>query len=351
MTLVFRDGRGRTQTFYQHESRVRIENWNWEDDGEARIIDFKTTENVIVYDDVKAYFDMNKAFAAMRRIVDRLPKAQKRLSARSAVSDRALGETRRINGFSCEMHQSVRAGRVEDEICFAPWGGTLGTKADFAWLEALAARASEDVGLSEWASRVRANARHDSPGLSIWESSIQKDGSREVVEIVKVSHDVPPAALFQVPADYKEISRPLSASEHQPGISPPRVEDVAPQGASRLSSSDRRRISGLLLVILVVGVAFGVAVHAFILHLAANVVVANPRIMQAVIAAVVISGVATVAEVFKFPTVLSVPVGMFGSFAALKGSYGASVPRTLALMFVSGVIVLLTALALHGIRA
>jgi len=202
MTLVFRDGRGRTQTFYQHESRVRIENWNWEDDGEARIIDLKTTANVIVYDDVKAYFDMNKAFAAMRRIVDRLPKAQK-LPGRSAVSDRALGETRRINGFSCEMYQRVGAGRVQDEICFAPWGGTVGTKEDFAWMDALAAQMAEDAGLGRWASRVRATARHDLPGLSIWQSSIQEDGSRDVMEIIKVSRDVPPAALFQVPADYK----------------------------------------------------------------------------------------------------------------------------------------------------
>ena len=68
MTIEYRDGRGRTMTFRQEGSRIRVEVSPAKDDPEdvTSIVDLKTNERVIVYDEVRAYFDVSKVLARTR---------------------------------------------------------------------------------------------------------------------------------------------------------------------------------------------------------------------------------------------------------------------------------------------
>jgi hypothetical protein len=108
---------------------------------------------------------------------------------------------------------------------------------------------------------------------------------------------------------------------------------AAPPAAA--ASGSARDLTGMVALVLVVAIGIGLLIHAAFLHLAATVVLDQPRFTQAIVAGAISMGVVVVAAVFRLPPVLSGPVLAFGSFAALKISYGASIPRTLALMFVS----------------
>src|SRR5436190_18439280 len=103
MTMALRDDNGQTRTFYQDGSRVRIVNPSGTDDGEARIVDLKSTEHIVVYDDAKAWCDYNKTVAQLRAAFDLLKKTHQpdKQGQKPTVSYRALGENRQLNGFSC----------------------------------------------------------------------------------------------------------------------------------------------------------------------------------------------------------------------------------------------------------
>ena len=87
------------------------------------------------------------------------------------------------------------------------------------------------------------------------------------------------------------------------------------------------------------GIIIGLLIQAAFLHLAASVVIDDARFTQALVAAVIISGVQVVVELIGLPPVIKVAFGAFTVFAALKISYGASIPRTLALCLVPVLIV------------
>jgi hypothetical protein len=252
-----------------------------------------------------------------------------------AVSFRALGKSRTINGLSCVMYERVSAGRVDAEICFAPWGDSIGQPADFAWVEATMQHMARQW-FGETSKRHGASsAKDDRPGLAIWTSSIADDGTRDVSEIVNISRGPLPPALFTVPADYKETSRPLSASERI-GRGPMLATDVSWRPAPQPAMSGR--VSGLLAIVITILLVFGLLVHSAVLHLAANLVIQDAMFMQALVAAIISWVVLIVVELLHLPSAVSLGACAFTTFAALKIAYGASVPRTIALFLVSGLI-------------
>jgi hypothetical protein len=344
MTLVYRytggNADGKTYTFYQDGDRVRVPNPSGDDDGEARLMDLSTSLNVLVYDDAKAYFDLNKGMAPLRAAVEHERKAHPRWWKKRAAGNasyRALGETRTVGGHSCAMYERALGGHT-DQVCFAPFGGAIGeigTKDDFAWLDAFMARALADiVGEKTRAALVR--TRTEPPGFVLWESSIEDDGSKTVAEVVKLSRDPLPPALFEIPADYKEFSRRLTASEHQPIATPP-LDAANVRSPARSSGL---HLTGGVMVLLAVVLLFVLFFNALILHLAANIVLDHPRFTQALVAAVINAGAAIAFEVIPLPAPLTLGFGAFGIFAGLKISYGASTGRTIGLFLVAMLITL-----------
>jgi len=132
----------------------------------------------------------------------------------------------------------------------------------------------------------------------------------------------------------------LIASEH-PHIDTPRADGG--------QSGEKPRITGLLIAVLSIAVIIGLSVHAFILHLAASVVIDQARFRQALLASAIMCVVLVAVELMRLPSIVSTAFGAFTTFAALKIAYGASVPRTLALFFVSILIAVIAAYVVHGL--
>lgn len=334
LTVVLRDGRGATVTYHNEGNRIRIENPTGDDPGEVGIVDLDTKRFLIVYPEVKAYFDFNKGLERARPLLEEAMKDTdpSQRPAAAGVSHRALGKTRTINGFSCAMYERVVADVVETEICFAPWGDAIGRPADFAWFDAYREHMTSQLG--ETGKRPATPHLSDKTlGLAVLTASPEAGGTRDHMEIVKITRGPLPPAMFIVPADYKEFSRPLTASEHVPRGSEPL--DTSWQNAPRPS---RKGISGIVALLIAVILIFGLLVHSIILHFAANLVLEHAMFTQALVAAI-ISWVALIAaELLHLPPVIGLGVCVFATFAALKIAYGASVPRTFALFALSALI-------------
>ena len=326
-------------TFYQDGSRIRVEvPAGNDDDSLTTIIDLKSDERIVVYDDVKAYFDFNKALAVARGAIEQARKAQppERRGEAETVSYRALGRTRTVNGFSCAMHEHLVGRRVVAEVCFALWGEEIGKKEDFAWFDGFMERMVADIGGKRGLAAM-ARSRDAAPGLAIWTSSIEDGGKREVTEVVKVSRDPLPATLFHVPSDYKEFSRPLSSSERSHGVPPP-VDLSSVPGLKTAPPRAKLQLSGAAAILLVIVLAIGLLIHTVLLHFAAGMVLDRPGFGQALVATTIFWLVAGFLWLVPLPGVISGAVGALATFASLKIAYGASVWRTLALAAVSGLI-------------
>ena len=333
MTIAWRDHLGHTRTFYQDGSRVRISNPGGTDEGEAQIVDLKTTERIVVYDDARAYYDYNKSLAPLRSAVEQyLKKHPPDRKKPPAVSYRALGTVRHVAGLACAMYERVRDGKPDAELCFAPWGGTVGPREDFLWFDELIERMAADVGARSPKRHPHRLAKEE--GLALWTSETDDDGKRDTMEIVQINRDPVPFAMLHVPSDYKEFSRPLTASEH-PKLGPPPMDDAR----TRRTASELRKFAGFAALLLAFGLIVGVLINAAFLHLFASVVMEQPRFTQALVAALIISVVVTVEELIHLPSVIETAFGMFTIFAALKISYGASTLRTLAMCAVPAVII------------
>ncbi len=335
MTLAFGFGPGKTVTYQQQGSRIRILNPSGDDEGEVVIVDLETKKRIVVYDDAKAYFDYNKALGAVRDAVG--PAALAKLDSEvrhrpvRTTRYRATGEVRTVNGFSCAMYQRVVGRRVDAQICFAQWGDAIGREEDFAWLNALA----DGFAVAMLGKRPRAPAsRADEkrPGLDIWESTVDPNGTQSVVEIVKLSRDPLPAALFTVPADYREVSKALGPNERQ-------ALPAAASGGQGASSPSPRQLSSAVMILLIVVMVVGLLIHAGILHLTANIVLDRARFPYALIAATVAWVVLIVANLFHLPLGLEIAVVGLATFVGLKISYGAPIGQTVLLFVVSGMIV------------
>jgi hypothetical protein len=328
MTIVYRNNRGETVTFAHDGDRVRMTSGT--DDGAAHIIDLKSKQHVVVYDNAKAYFDQNKAMAAVGAALERagLGGKLRREIAKDGPRYRPLGKTQTVNGFSCAMYERVVARRVEAEVCLAPWGEAIGAEEDFAWVDATMAQAVEVVS-----GHPAPRARDKAPGLRVWSSDVGDDGRREVTEVIKLSRDPLPAAMFQVPAGYKEISQPLTASER-----PPPPDSVMAPASS--TSTSRGRISGVAMILVGLFLVVGVLIQAGMLHLAASLVLDRPLFGQALVAMVII-WLATLIGQAALPTALAVVFDALAVLVGLKISYGASLARTLALFVVCSVLALL----------
>jgi hypothetical protein len=341
MTIEYRDGRGRTMTFRQDGSRIRVEvppAKDDPDDGLTSIVDLKTNERIIVYDEVRAYFDVSKVLARARAAVEQVSKGQQPARPRQGdrITYRALGETRTKNGFACEMHERVAGGRVEAQVCFALWGGAIGDKGDFAWFDEFMERMVSDIaGKKALRAMSMSHARDKAPGLAIWTSSIEKDGSTEVTEIVKVSREPLPASMFHLPANYVEMDRPLTASERSPAPAPDYSKGPVLETAARPAGP---QLSGGAAILLMVIFGFVLLIDSALLHFAASIAIDGARFMQALVATLSLWVVLGIIRIFGLPGVLDVAVGALATFAAVKISYGASVPRTLWLFVVSGLL-------------
>lgn len=234
------------------------------------------------------------------------------------------------------MYRRVVSGRAEADICFAPWGEGIGQPADFAWLDTMMERMLADVaGPIKVPAASQSNAKR--PGLEIWRSSTKDDGTKDLQEIVKISRDPLPAAMFTLPADYKEISRPLSATERVPR-GPAATAPSLGASARRASSPSSSKVSGIVAILLSVVLIVGLLIHAAILHLAANLVLEHAGFVQALVATIIVWAVMIAAELLHLPRAIGLGVGVLAIFAGLKIAYSASVPRTFALFALSVVI-------------
>jgi len=335
MTLVFRAEQSETIKFRQEGNRVRVDNPTGKDASEALIVDLATKDQFVVYDGARAYFDLNKLILALRNGAEKPGGARSRAARkRPASTYRPLHEAKIINGFSCEMFQRSVAGRVEAEVCFSLWGDSVGPKEDYAWFDAFFDRLTADAAGKSWRPAVpRSDGK--APGLAIWTSTILEDGTRDVTEILTISREELPARIFQVPSGYKEVSAPLAASERAGGAA---TTPVAGASQPAAAASGPRKISSMVAILLGAVLIFGLMIHTSILHLAANVILREPRFRQALVAAIIIWVVMLIASLFHLPSVVSISVGAFATFGGLKISYGASIGRTLALSVVSGLI-------------
>jgi hypothetical protein len=332
MTLVFRAAQSETITFRQEGNRVRVDNPSGKDAGEALIFDLETKEQLVVYDDARAYFDLNKLLQTIRNGAEK-PRVHA-AHRRPAATYRPLHESKIVNGFSCEMFQRAVAGRVEAEVCFSLWGDAVGPKEDYAWFDAFFERLTSDVAGKSWRPAVpRSDGK--APGLAIWTSTILEDGTRDGTEILTITREPLPAAIFHAPSGYKEVSAPLAAGERSHG-----APTTPAAGASQPATApaETRKISSMVAILLGAILIFGLMIHTTILHLAANVLLREPRFRQALVAAVIIWVVMLFASLFRLPSVVAISVGAFATFGGLKISYGASIGRTLALSVVSGLI-------------
>jgi hypothetical protein len=340
MTMVFRWGPSRTMKLSQEDSRVRDEippgPNEPEGDRLTAIVDLKTSERVLVYDDVKAYFDMNKTLAAVRVAVERAGKGKPRERRPPAATYRTLAQPKTINGYTCEMYQRLVAGRADGEVCFVLWGDAIGPKEDFEWLDTFFDRMVSDIA-GKRGLAMMSRARENTPGLAIWTSSTNQDGKREVLELVTLRREALPSAMFHVPAEYTETPRPLTASERSTS-GPPVAEVAKGAGAQNAVRRSGLKLSGLAAILIIAVLGFGLLVHSALLHIAACIVIDHPRFMQALIATAIVWLMSGFIWVLGLPPVLGVPVGALATFAGVKMSYGVSVPRTIALFIVSGVI-------------
>lgn len=343
MTIVQRNQAGHTWTFYQDGSRVRIANSSLDDDGEAQIVDLKTDEHVIVYDDAKAYTDFKKAVAAYQAATAQAEKkrAPEKKKREPVISYRALGKARHVGGLACALYERLSDGMADAKICFAPWGGAVGPREDFLWLDQLIERLNAVV--SGRGPKRRLHTLAQEQGLVVWIAVVNDDRGLDTMEIVKLSRDPVPATLLHVPADYKAFSRPLTASE-RPKLGPPPLDD----GAAHRTPRVPKEYQGMVALILAFGLIVGVLINAALLHLAAMIVIDRPRFMQALVANLIIWGVTTVVELIGLPSVITTGFVFFAAFAGLKIAYGASVARTLALCVVSVLVILAVAYLAHG---
>lgn len=334
MTLMFRAAQSETIKFRQEGNRVRVDNPTGKDAGEALIVDLDTKEQLVVYDDARAYFDLNKLLLALRNGAEKPGGARAHAPRkRPASTYRPLHDSKIVNGFSCEMFQRSVAGRVEAEVCFSLWGDAVGAKEDYTWFDTFFDRLTADAAGRSWRPAVpRSDGK--APGLAIWTSTVQEDGTRDITEILTITREPLPAAIFHV-SGYKEVSAPLAAGERTHGA-PTNPAAGASQPAAEPAAT--RKISSMVAILLGVILIFGLLIHTTILHLAANVVLREPRFRQALVAAVIIWVVMLFASLFHLPSVVSISVGAFATFGGLKISYGASIGRTLALSVVSGLI-------------
>jgi len=171
-------------------------------------------------------------------------------------------------------------------------------------------------------------------------SMVDDDGTRETLEVVTLNRDPLPPAMFQLPADYKESSRRLTASEH------PHI-DTARADGRRAPDREVRRVMGIVIVLIAIVIIIAFCVDAFILHIAASIVVDHARFRQALLASAIIWVVLVAVELMRLPSIIAGAFGLFTNFAGLKIAYGASVPRTVALCFVSGLVAFIGAYILH----
>jgi len=346
MTVLFRNGRGGTMTISHDGDRVRVDIPPGPDeaagDRVTAIVDLKSNQRFLIYDDVKAYFDLGKALAGGRGALDRGGKAKRpeRTKRASAASYRPMGDSKTVNGYSCEMYRRVARGRVEAEICFSLWGDAVGPKGDFEWLEDFLERMVSDVAGKRGLALV-SRAREQEPGLAIWTSAIAEDGTREVTEVVTLSRDPLQPALFRVPADYTEAERPLTASERST-TGPPAADFAKGQGADSGVGSGLK-FSAVVVLLFTGMLGFAFMVEVVLLHIVASIVLKDPRFLQAVVATGILWIVGGVEWLLHLPPILGVPVGALATFASLKIAYGASVARTLGLFLVPGLIVALMA--------
>jgi len=335
MTLVFRARQSETIKFRQEGNRVRVDNPTGKDAGEALIVDLATKDQFVVYDDARAYFDLNKLMLALRNGAEKPGGAHAHAARkRPAPTYRPLHDSKIVNGFSCEMFQRAVAGRVEAEVCFSLWGDTVGPKEDYAWFDAFFDRLNAEAAGKSWRPAVP-RSEGKAPGLAISTSTILEDGTRDVTEILTMSRDELPAAIFAIPSGYKEVSAPLAAGQRAHG-GPTTPTAGASQPAATPAAT--QKMSSMVALLLGAVLIFGLMIHTSILHLAATVVLREARFRQALVAAIIIWVVMLLASLFRLPSVVSVSVGAFATFGGLKISYGASIGRTLALSVVSGVI-------------
>ena len=271
MTIALRDQAGQTRTFYQEGSRIRIANPSGTDDGEAQIVDLKTTEHVIVYDDAKAYYDYNKTLAKLREVAGEIKKTHARELKRRApvISFRSLGEARRVNGLACAMYEQIVDGKAESQLCVAPWGGRVGAREDFVWFDAFMDRMASDIIGSPGRSAkslIHVLARAEGLVVSMSSTNDRRQhghaGDRQAESRSVAGRDVPRPGRLQGVLAAAERER---TSAHR----------AAPGG--RRARAPRRRPSGRMLgfvgLVIGVGLIIGLLIHAAFLHLFASIVI------------------------------------------------------------------------------
>jgi hypothetical protein len=339
-TVVCQKANGRIATYYRDGERIRLENAERASGASAVLIDAHAKRTFLIYDDDRAFFDLDRGLRKARRQVGREREAAARREATTSVY-LPSHENRTIDDIPCVMYQRLDNGSVSEEICAASWGPKVGQPEDAGWAEAISGRWLDDLVADRAAT---ASAKSRPPGMPLWMSPINPDRTRgDEIEVKSLRFGALPASLFAVPAGYTELDHPLAARQERPPVRAEVAPAPAPTSATP-AAPPRVGLSGLV-VILVLGLAMvGLFINALFLHVAATFVLEEPRFINAIVA-LLLAWIASVPlALLRVWWPIDLVVGLLANYGGLRLAYGASRGRTIGLMFVSMLVMVAFAL-------
>jgi hypothetical protein len=349
VTIVYRDQSGARSTWYADRDRVRIQNPGFDDADIAVLTDLAAKRTVFLGDGAQAYFDEARFLkAAHKRLAPALQAGRELARRLPPIGYVPSHERRTIGAFTCDMYTGFRDGRVVEEVCAAPWGSpAVGAQKDYAFLDAALAGFMSQIFGGRGVPR-GAPAGAALPGLAVWRQDINEDRSRgDVSEIESVSREPIPAAIFSVPPSYHEVTS--FQGLESPKAAPARAPEAPPAAAVAEASappSPWRRVTGIVLVLLIGFGTFMLFVHAGLMHFAAKLVLHEPRFIDALVAVLLLWVVSVPLTVLGAWLPVALPVELLAGYAGIHLSYRTSPGRTIALLAASALVALFVALAL-----
>jgi hypothetical protein len=354
VTLVLHTDDGTRATWYAEGSRVRVQNEDTAGRQLGYLIDLTGTDLAIIDDDGQAYFDLGKLLKQKRiQAAQReMRKAAPATPPTAPVVYVLTRERRTIHGFTCDVYDGFRGGRVVEEICAVPWGAPqVGERKDYAFLDT----AEEVMKARMLGERVPARAAApgrwtQTPGLAVWRQGINADRSRgKVHEVERLSREPVPAAILSVPAGYAQLEAPPDLDLDRPSLrlrkpnQPAALAQPVPLTPPAPLPPGAWRLTGIMLVMVLFIATLAFMSHAGLVHLAAMLVIDQPTYIEAVFAILIVWAVGVPLQLFEAWLPVAVPLELLATFGAIRISYRTSNGRALALMVVSFLLTLLIA--------
>jgi hypothetical protein len=162
---------------------------------------------------------MEKMMAGMGAPDGKLPK----------VTFQSMGQTKTVNGFSCEMYRILRDGVAKEEDCVSPWSAKVLQKGDFEGFRKFAEEMAKEMGGAGGGQRDMFEQFDKFPGLPITRHML--DGGEDE-EIKSIKRGSIPASQFAVPAGYTKKEMPTMGGPGMggPGMGGPGMRGHRPMG-------------------------------------------------------------------------------------------------------------------------